>query len=61
MPFPPISPIAFELGPLVVRWYALGFTTDITTGSEEAYHRGAFGVNLIHRIRTSLVGLRADR
>lgn len=30
--FPDISPIAFELGPLVVRWYALSYVVGILLG-----------------------------
>ncbi|HZY68234.1 MAG TPA: prolipoprotein diacylglyceryl transferase, partial [Devosia sp.] len=33
MPFPPLSPIAFELGPLVVRWYALGYLAGVFGGA----------------------------
>jgi phosphatidylglycerol:prolipoprotein diacylglycerol transferase len=33
MPFPDISPIAFELGPLVVRWYALGYLVGVFGGA----------------------------
>ena len=29
MTFPDISPIAFEIGPLVVRWYALAYVAGI--------------------------------
>lgn len=29
MPFPDISPIAFEIGPLVIRWYALAYVVGI--------------------------------
>ena len=29
MNFPDISPIAFEIGPLVVRWYALAYVVGI--------------------------------
>jgi phosphatidylglycerol---prolipoprotein diacylglyceryl transferase len=32
MPFPDISPIAFEIGPLVVRWYALAYVAGILLG-----------------------------
>lgn len=33
MPFPNISPIAFELGPFVVRWYALGYLAGVFGGA----------------------------
>ena len=33
MPFPPISPIALELGPLVIRWYALGYLAGVFGGA----------------------------
>ncbi|MGV3490804.1 MAG: prolipoprotein diacylglyceryl transferase [Devosia sp.] len=33
MPFPDISPIAFELGPFVVRWYALGYLAGVFGGA----------------------------
>jgi phosphatidylglycerol:prolipoprotein diacylglycerol transferase len=33
MEFPPISPIAFEIGPLAVRWYALGYLAGIFGGA----------------------------
>ena len=29
MTFPDISPIAFEIGPLAVRWYALAYVVGI--------------------------------
>ncbi|HHB83457.1 MAG TPA: prolipoprotein diacylglyceryl transferase [Devosia sp.] len=32
MPFPDIDPIAFSLGPLVVRWYSLGYLFGIVLG-----------------------------
>ncbi|MEO6015075.1 MAG: prolipoprotein diacylglyceryl transferase [Devosia sp.] len=33
MQFPNISPIAFELGPLTVRWYALGYLVGVFGGA----------------------------
>ena len=33
MPFPNISPIAFELGPFAVRWYALGYLAGVFLGA----------------------------
>lgn len=33
MPFPDISPIAFEIGPFAVRWYALGYLAGIFLGA----------------------------
>lgn len=33
MPFPDISPIAFELGPFAVRWYALGYLAGVLLGA----------------------------
>ncbi|MCF6301999.1 MAG: prolipoprotein diacylglyceryl transferase, partial [Devosiaceae bacterium] len=32
MPFPDIDPVAFSLGPLVVRWYSLGYLVGILLG-----------------------------
>lgn len=32
IPFPAIDPVAFELGPLVVRWYALAYVAGILFG-----------------------------
>jgi len=32
MPFPNIDPIALELGPLVIRWYALAYVAGIVLG-----------------------------
>lgn len=32
IPFPAIDPVAFEIGPLVVRWYALAYITGILAG-----------------------------
>ncbi|WP_404384352.1 prolipoprotein diacylglyceryl transferase [Caenispirillum salinarum] len=32
MPFPNIDPVAFELGPIVIRWYALAYLTGLTGG-----------------------------
>ena len=32
MPFPDISPIALELGPIVIRWYALAYLAGIVIG-----------------------------
>ncbi|HEY8593732.1 MAG TPA: prolipoprotein diacylglyceryl transferase [Devosiaceae bacterium] len=32
MPFPKIDPIAFSLGPLVVRWYALAYLAGVALG-----------------------------
>ncbi len=42
MPFPEIDPIAFSLGPLVVRWYALAYLFGIGLGT-------AYGVVLLAR------------
>ena len=42
MPFPNIDPIAFSLGPLVVRWYALAYLFGIGLGT-------AYGVLLLSR------------
>ena len=33
MPFPDISPIAFQLGPFAVRWYALGYLAGVFLGA----------------------------
>ena len=33
MPFPDIDPIAFHLGPLAVRWYALGYLGGVLLGA----------------------------
>ena len=32
IPFPDIDPVAFEIGPLVVRWYALAYIAGILAG-----------------------------
>ena len=32
LPFPAIDPVAFELGPLVVRWYALSYLVGFVAG-----------------------------
>jgi phosphatidylglycerol:prolipoprotein diacylglycerol transferase len=33
MPFPDISPIAFQIGPFAVRWYALGYLAGVFLGA----------------------------
>jgi phosphatidylglycerol:prolipoprotein diacylglycerol transferase len=33
VPFPDISPIAFQLGPFAVRWYALGYLAGVFLGA----------------------------
>ncbi len=33
MPFPNIDPIAFQLGPFIVRWYALGYLAGVFGGA----------------------------
>jgi phosphatidylglycerol:prolipoprotein diacylglycerol transferase len=38
MTFPDISPIAFELGPLVIRWYALAYIAGFLLGWGYARH-----------------------
>ncbi|MBU1175054.1 MAG: prolipoprotein diacylglyceryl transferase [Alphaproteobacteria bacterium] len=42
VPFPDISPIAFELGPLVVRWYGLAYLAGVALGV-------LYGVALLNR------------
>jgi phosphatidylglycerol:prolipoprotein diacylglycerol transferase len=42
VPFPDISPIAFEIGPLAVRWYALGYLFGVLIGA-------AYAVSLLKR------------
>ena len=37
MPFPEINPIAFQLGPLAVRWYALAYLGGVLLGALYAY------------------------
>ena len=32
LPFPEISPIAFEIGPLIVRWYGLAYLAGVALG-----------------------------
>ena len=32
IPFPNIDPVALQLGPLVIRWYALAFVTGLLAG-----------------------------
>ncbi len=38
MTFPTIDPVAFEFGPLVVRWYALAYVAGIVAGWRHAVH-----------------------
>jgi phosphatidylglycerol:prolipoprotein diacylglycerol transferase len=38
IPFPEIDPIAFSLGPIVVRWYALAYLTGFMGGWKYALH-----------------------
>ena len=33
MPFPNIDPVAFSIGPLVVRWYALAYLGGVLLGA----------------------------
>ena len=42
LPFPNISPIAFEIGPLAVRWYALGYLFGVILGA-------AYGMSMLKR------------
>ena len=42
LPFPDISPIAFQLGPLAVRWYALGYLFGVLLGA-------LYGMTLLKR------------
>jgi phosphatidylglycerol:prolipoprotein diacylglycerol transferase len=42
LPFPDISPIAFQLGPLAVRWYALGYLFGVLLGA-------LYGMSLLKR------------
>ncbi len=42
MPFPDINPIALEVGPLVVRWYALAYLGGVLLGA-------AYGASLLAR------------
>ena len=37
MPFPDINPIAFQFGPLAVRWYALAYLFGVLLGALYAY------------------------
>ena len=32
LPFPEIDPVAFEIGPLAVRWYALAYIVGLILG-----------------------------
>ena len=50
MPFPNIDPIAFAIGPIAIRWYALGYLFGVLLGAaygylllrnERLWHRGA--------------------
>ena len=38
MTFPAIDPVAFELGPVVVRWYALAYVVGVLAGWQHAVH-----------------------
>ncbi|MEM7442095.1 MAG: prolipoprotein diacylglyceryl transferase [Pseudomonadota bacterium] len=40
LPFPAIDPVAFELGPLVVRWYALSYLVGFVLGWRLAIYYG---------------------
>jgi phosphatidylglycerol:prolipoprotein diacylglycerol transferase len=42
MPFPPINPIALEIGPFAVRWYALAYLAGVFIGA-------AYGWTLLRR------------
>ena len=37
MPFPDINPVAFAIGPLAVRWYALGYLFGVGLGAAYGY------------------------
>lgn len=37
MPFPEIDPVAFAIGPLIVRWYALAYLGGVLLGALYAY------------------------
>jgi len=50
LPFPNIDPIAFAIGPIAIRWYALGYLFGVLLGAaygylllrnERLWHRGA--------------------
>ncbi len=42
MPFPDIDPVAFAVGPIVVRWYALAYLVGVLGGA-------AYGASLLRR------------
>ena len=42
MPFPDINPVAFAIGPLAVRWYALGYLFGVLLGA-------AYGMSILRR------------
>lgn len=45
--FPNIDPVAFELGPLVVRWYALAYMVGLIGGWQYAVYLAKKNANLI--------------
>jgi phosphatidylglycerol:prolipoprotein diacylglycerol transferase len=42
LPFPNINPIALQLGPLAIRWYALGYLAGVLLGA-------AYGMSMLRR------------
>src|SRR4051812_34764518 len=38
LPFPQIDPVLIEIGPLAIRWYALGYIASILIGWRSALH-----------------------
>ena len=38
LPFPNIDPVALQLGPLAIRWYALAYIAGITLGHDGIAH-----------------------
>ncbi|HPD83296.1 MAG TPA: prolipoprotein diacylglyceryl transferase [Alphaproteobacteria bacterium] len=47
LPFPEIDPVAFSIGPIAVRWYALAYLTGFIGGWKYALH--LCGMNPNHR------------
>ncbi len=52
MPFPAIDPIAIEIGPLAIRWYALAYLAGLIGGWRYLRHVGALSPQAIGREQT---------
>ena len=60
MEFPNIDPIALQIGPLAIRWYALAYITGLLLGWRYSLYLTKFPPNAVSRAAQTIISFGQD-